>query len=445
MKVASEYFRGIIVSIREVLVIVSILLTLFYIYPFTTLVALIFFLFVSGFFYFFSKNYLYKINKSLFNIRKNFINSIQEGFGSIKSTLILQRENLILQDLLKLISIKEKLEFKTNFFRKIPRIYFELVIILTITTIIYATFRFDTFFLNTLPILATMAIALVRLLPSFNNLSTSLVYLKSQKISAIAISNEFIKLRKNSKKNTKSKLKVLDIYGNIKFKNVSFKYPNTNKYIFKNLNLEIKKNQLIGVIGQSGSGKTTLIDLLLGLLEPNSGNIKSNNLDIIKNIQNWRNILGYVPQDIYLIDDTIKRNIVIGLKDNQINNQKLHDCIKKSRINIARRNQKNSLNIKVGENGIKLSGGQKQRIGIARALYKNPKVIIFDEATNSLDEKNEIEIIKDIKKFSHNKTIIFITHKMEILKYMDSVLLIKNNGKILKKKLSKNLIKHTEK
>ena len=144
-------------------------------------------------------------------------------------------------------------------------------------------------------------------------------------------------------------------------------------------------------------------------------------------------------------DDTIKRNIVIGLKDNQVDKQKLNDSVKKSRINISKRDQKNFLNIKVGENGVKLSGGQRQRIGIARTLYKNPKVIIFDEATNSLDEKNEMEIIKDIKKFSHNRTIIFITHKMEILKYMDTVLLIKDNGKILKKKLSKNLIKNVRK
>ena len=143
-----------------------------------------------------------------------------------------------------------------------------------------------------------------------------------------------------------------------------------------------------------------------------------------------------------MIDDTIKRNIVIGLKDSQINKQKLYDSVTKSRINISKRNQKNFLNIKVGENGIKLSGGQKQRIGIARTLYKNPKIIIFDEATNSLDEKNEMEIIRDIKKFSQNRTIIFITHKMEILKYMDSVLLIKDNGKVVKNKISKNLIKH---
>ena len=146
VKVASEYFRGIIICIREILVIFSILLTLLYIYPLTTLVALVFFLLVSGIFIFFSKNYLYKINKSLFNIRKNFINSIQEGFGSIKSTLILQRENLILQDLLKLIGTKEKLEFRTAFFNKIPRIYFELVIILTITTIICVTIKFDSLF-----------------------------------------------------------------------------------------------------------------------------------------------------------------------------------------------------------------------------------------------------------------------------------------------------------
>ena len=446
VKVAAEYFRGIIVCVREVLVIFSILLTLFFIYPFTTLFSLLFFLLISVIFYIFSKNYLFKINKVLFGIRKNFINSIQEGFGSIKSTLILQRENLILYDLLKLINKKEILEFKDGFFRKIPRIYFELVIIFTISIIIYLTMRFETLFLNTLPVLATMGIAMVRLLPSFNNLSTISSYLKSQKISAIAINNEFIKLKKNSSKpNSRSKLKNINIFGNIKFNNVSYKYPNTDKYIFKNLNLEIKKNQLVGVIGQSGSGKTTLIDLLLGLLKPNTGYIKSNNLDITKNTQNWRNILGYVPQDIYLIDDTIKRNIVIGLKDNQVDKQKLNDSVKKSRINISKRNQKNFLNIKVGENGIKLSGGQKQRIGIARTLYKNPKVIIFDEATNSLDEKNEMEIIKDIKKFSHNRTIIFITHKMEILKYMDTVLLIKDNGKILKKKLSKNLIKNVRK
>ncbi len=143
-----------------------------------------------------------------------------------------------------------------------------------------------------------------------------------------------------------------------------------------------------------------------------------------------------------MIDDTIKRNIVIGLKDNQINKQKLYYSIKKSRINISKRNQKNFLNIKVGENGIKLSGGQKQRIGIARTLYKNPKIIIFDESTNSLDEKNEMEIIRDIKRFSKDRTIIFITHKIEILKYMDSVLQIKDNGEVVKNKFSKNLIKH---
>ena len=180
--------------VREVLVIFSILLTLFFIYPFTTLFSLLFFLLFSCFFYIFSKNYLFKINKVLFGIRKNFINSIQEGFGSIKSTLILQRENLILYDLLKLINKKEILEFKDGFFRKIPRIYFELVIIFTISIIIYLTMRFETLFLNTLPVLATMGIAMVRLLPSFNNLSTISSYLKSQKISAIAINNEFIKL-----------------------------------------------------------------------------------------------------------------------------------------------------------------------------------------------------------------------------------------------------------
>ena len=433
-KVVGEYFKSFITSAREMFIIACIMLTLISFYPAISIISFLFLLFSTIIFHKFTKNRILKISKILFVLREKFITLIQEGFGSIKSTLILQREKAIYKNLNNLTSTKEILEFKNNFILKLPKVYLEVVFILTFCLIIFLTVNLYQDSNEIFSILAILGVAMTRLVPSFNNLSANLLVLKSQAVSVDYMVNEFEKknnTKNYDKKNNLNKRKN-DLYGDIIFNNVSFKYQNSKKYIFKDLNLRINKGEIIAITGDSGVGKTTLVDLLLGLLEPNEGKIFSNNINVNKEIFSWRKILGYVPQEVVLINNTIKKNITVGLKESLVNKKQLKNIIKKT--NIAEfMTAEDGKFINIGERGARLSGGQKQRIGIARALYKDPKVIIFDEATSALDKKNEDQILKDIKMLSKNRIIIFITHKIENLVFADKIFCIDRFGKIKQK------------
>ena len=433
-KVVGEYFKSFITSAREMFIIACIILTLISFYPAISIISFLFLLFSTIIFHKFTKNRILKISKILFVLREKFITLIQEGFGSIKSTLILQREKAIYKNLNNLTSTKEILEFKNNFILKLPKVYLEVVFILTFCLIIFLTVNLYQDSNEIFSILAILGVAMTRLVPSFNNLSANLLVLKSQAVSVDYMVNEFKKknnTKNYDKKNNLNKRKN-DLYGDIIFNNVSFKYQNSKKYIFKDLNLRINKGEIIAITGDSGVGKTTLVDLLLGLLEPNEGKIFSNNINVNKEIFSWRKILGYVPQEVVLINNTIKKNITVGLKESLVNKKQLKNIIKKT--NIAEfMTAEDGKFINIGERGARLSGGQKQRIGIARALYKDPKVIIFDEATSALDKKNEDQILKDIKMLSKNRIIIFITHKIENLVFADKIFCIDRFGKIKQK------------
>jgi ABC-type multidrug transport system fused ATPase/permease subunit len=404
-KVTSQLFYTIAITIRESLLIGSTLIVFFFIYPKITLAAGIIFTISFLIFYNFVKKKITKISHLLLKLRNKFIELIQEAFGSFVTTLILQRENDIYQLLSKLIIKKEKLELQINFIHKLPKIYLEIIFVFLITTLIAIISYNSNDFTEQIGILSLFAAIVIRLIPSFNNLNANIMNFKSQYVSAAHIASELKKVKLKTK--IKSSAKFRDFYGDIKFKNVNFKYKNASKYLFKNLNIYIKKNSTILIKGKSGSGKTTFVNLLLGLLKPTSGKILSEGSNINEDEYSWRKILGYVTQDVFLINDTVKKNILIGIKS-KINKKSLKKSIKQSNVNEFLYKH---INKKIGERGNQLSGGQKQRISIARTLYKNPKIIVFDESTNAIDYENEKKIIKDIKRISKNKIIIFISHK----------------------------------
>ena len=213
---------------------------------------------------------------------------------------------------------------------------------------------------------------------------------------------KIIKIKTKKKSHSKI-IRNESTINSIEVKNVSFKYPGSEKLILRNINFKIKNNSSIGIVGKTGCGKSTLIKLLAGLLSPSEGKILVNNKDININLKNWYNNLSYIPQDIYLNDDTIRRNIAIGEHDLEIDETKLKISIKLSGLERFVNNLDLGLETFVGTDGIKLSGGQVQRIGIARAIYLQPNVFILDEATNSLDEKTESEILEDFNKLKVNK------------------------------------------
>ena len=187
--------------------------------------------------------------------------------------------------------------------------------------------------------------------------------------------------------------------------------------MLEDINLEIENNKKIGISGKSGSGKSTLIDLLIGLLKPTNGKILIDKKDLVQVEHNWQSIVGYVPQTVYLLNESIKRNIAFELDDEKIDDNKVNDVIKKVQLSNLVSRMRDGINTNIGDKGVNLSGGEKQRIGIARCLYKNPKVIIMDEATASLDTETETIILKEIlNNLIKDLLVIMISHNTTVLK-----------------------------
>ena len=274
-----------------------------------------------------------------------------------------------------------------------------------------------------IPVLGLFSLAAFKILPTSNRILASLTSIKFGKpiVSIIKKNLERKKLRKKNNIN-------INFEKNIIFKNVSFSFytKKNRKEIFKNLSLTIKKYSSVAIIGESGSGKSTLLNLLLGFFGPTSGKILIDNKDLNYISNGWLNSIGYVSQLTNLIDDSIKRNIAFGMEDDLIDKKKILDVIKKSNLSKFIKKLPRGINTVIGEKGVKISGGQRQRISIARALYNDPSLIIFDEATNALDVSTENNIIDEIIKLKKEKTVIFVTHRTNNLNKFDFVYEVSN-------------------
>ena len=215
---------------------------------------------------------------------------------------------------------------------------------------------------------------------------------------------------------------------NLELKNIYYAYPESNINVLKDINLTINKGDLIGIIGKSGGGKTTLVDVILGLLHPTSGSLYIDNKLIDSRTKNWRNLFGYVQQDDFLIDDSLKNNIALGVKEDNIKQQDLLFAIRSANLESFIESLPNKINTNVGEKGIKISGGQRQRIAIARALYFKPSILILDEATSALDSKTEVEVMDAINSLKGKSTIIMISHRASTLLKCNMIYELKDSG-----------------
>mgnify|MGYP001260353243 CR=1 FL=1 len=371
-----------------------------------------------------------KITKPLFfNLGKIRLESsgllnktLIQTFNLVKEIKILNKQNYFLEEYKKVLKNYLDSTRKSNVQVSITRQVFEIVALLVLIVMMFFFLNKETAqFNNSIPIIGLFLGSAYRILPSANQLLNSLQRLDLGKKSL----NLILKILNDNKDiETPKSENTFFLKKDIVFENVSFSYEEVNR-LFDKLNLQIKKNEIIGIVGGSGQGKTTFINLLAGFLKPDSGKIKVDNQNIHKNESGWQNNIGIVQQEIYLVDDTIKKNIAFGLEDSQIDNEKIDKVLEAVEL----KDFVNSLPQKeetiVGEKGQKISAGQKQRIGIARMLYANKKLLIFDESTNALDKETEREIIEFIKTLKKEHTIIMISHDLENLKICDAIIDIK--------------------
>ena len=354
----------------------------------------------------------------------------------MRETKILNREKYLIDIFKSQVNELERHSFFLLFLSQTPRLFLEFIAIFAVAIIAIIFVLIGLTSEQILPIISLLAVCSVRLIPAFNiivsSLSSRMFLLASLKIVSDAIKNT--QTEENFQDiNVSEKTIKKDFFKNqIILKGVTFSHQNSNTKILEEVSLEVKHGQKIGIIGRSGAGKSTLIDLILGLIKPVTGNIFIDDEELKNNTQSWQKLIGYVPQDIYLLDDTIKNNIAFGLERQDIDHEAVLKSLKLAKLDNFVNSLPEKENTIVGNRGVKVSGGQKQRIGIARALYNNPKILILDEATSSLDSENERQIMDEVYNVSKERTLFIITHRHSSVFNCDLVFLL-DKGRVIDK------------
>ena len=395
-------------------------------------IIIFFILSIFGYFYLKIIRPLYKNKaKKNENYKVNLIQIINETFGAIKDIKILNKEKDIIE-----IYNENRYQYEKNLFyffilQKIPRLLLETLAIIFIVITSFIIFNSNNDLLSTLTTLSLITVALVRFLPAFNSIISSIFYIKIYQPTVDIIFNEVQKIENFKDQlvhNNDYKLKnELNLDKNlISLQNVSFSYNNKSEGTLKDISLDIQKGTFVGVTGETGAGKSTLFHIMLGLLQPKSGNLFFNNKNIYSDIEKWRNHVAYIAQNIYLLDDTIEKNISFNFVDKEIDEERMNFSIKMSCLENKILELPLGLKTKVGNDGVKLSGGERQRIALARAIYRNPDIFFMDESTSALDSETEKKIIQNIKQNFSEKTIILIAHRKTTIDECDRIINLKN-------------------
>lgn len=309
-----------------------------------------------------------------------------------------------------------------NIYNSIPKHLIETVCISGILLFLGANIVFNDNYTALISQLAAFCVAAYKLMPSVNAISAYLNTVIFSKASIDLVYQDIKEVEELEKQRKAISIEeTITFHDNIEVKNVSFQYAGTQKKVLKNVNFSIKKGQSIALIGPSGGGKTTLADIMLGLLEPIEGEILVDGTNIYSNHNSWGKNIGYIPQAIYLTDDSIRNNIAFGINEKDIDDEKVWAALEGAQLKEFVKGLPNGLDTEVGERGARLSGGQRQRIGIARALYRNPDILVFDEATSALDTETEKEVMKSIDSLHGTKTMIMIAHRLSTIENCDVV------------------------
>ncbi|MCW9706783.1 ABC transporter ATP-binding protein [Fodinibius salsisoli] len=408
---------------REGVMAFSILTFLFVMEPLITLLVISLSGVGAGTFILFNKRKMKEYGEEEQKRRTGMIKALNQGLGGIKDARVLNREEEFIDKFSIETLISTRLKIYIRFIQQIPRPVVETTAVLGMLLVAVLLVWQERSMGAIIPILTLFAMATVRLMPSIQQLVSNYTNLRYNMVSLEPLYNDLKELEEYNTKFLEDRRsnKLLDFNKKIEIRNVNYRYPQGDVEALHQISITIPKGKAVAFVGASGAGKTTMVDLILGLLEPNEGDILVDGTNINGCISAWQRNIGYIPQSIYLADETLRSNIAFGLPEAEIDDSKVKEAIRLAQLETMVSHLPHGLDTIVGENGTRLSGGQRQRVGIARALYHNPKVLIMDEATSALDNITEKQITSAIESLKGERTLIMIAHRLTTVKNCDKL------------------------
>lgn len=431
VETAFQSLLSLISLLTEVLVCGILVAFLFYTDVFTTTLITIVFVFFIVAFAIFYKKYSYKLGITVRQASAEQLKWVNQSLSGIRELKVTDSEEYFITMFGKAAGRLADSRRKQSVMGIIPRPILETVMICGLLVVMMLRMSLGASIKEFIPMLSIFVVSAFRMLPSFNRITGSYNNIMYSKAAVGAVYEELIKVEELENNNEKP-VDAIPVVGygsaDINVDGLEFSYGEEYDNVIEKVTLSLKNCESTAIIGESGSGKSTFADLILGILKPTGGDIYFDGNSIYENISKWHKTIGYVPQTIYLIDDTIRRNIAFGILDEDIDEEKVWKALKEAQIDEFVRQLPNGLDTSVGDRGVRLSGGQRQRIGIARALYNDPKILILDEATSALDNETETAVMEAIDEMQGNRTLIIIAHRLTTIKNCSKIFRVENKG-----------------
>ena len=355
---------------------------------------------------------------------------IQATYG-LKDVKVLGREEFFVRNYYETGKVGADVARNYAVLNNTPRVLIETVFIVSVLS-------FITIYINSggnvgeiMTTIAAFGVAAIRVLPSVNRINTYITEIAYTQPSLDFVYENLQEGMKTdamlAERKANSQVEKLKLEDKIELNHISFHYPDSDKYIFKDAHMAVPKGKSVGIIGASGAGKSTIVDVLLGLLHAQEGEITCDGVNIFKNYESWLAQVGYIPQAIYLIDESIRDNIAFGIDADKIDDKRIWEVLEEAQLKEFIEELPEGLDTTIGDRGVRLSGGQRQRIGIARALYNDPEILVFDEATSALDNDTEAAVMEAVNSFHGKKTMIIIAHRLNTIEKCDIIYKVENS------------------
>ncbi len=417
--------------ISEVMIGFAIVLLLFLTDPLMITLLIMLLLIASWVYDSFFKNKIYNYGKAEDEAGEKVFRGVRESLNGLVDIRIFGKESYFLNMVKDGVIIGVLNNLKANLIQIMPRYMLEFFIMSFIVLFVVFNINLGRNINDFLPTIVVFSVASIRLMPIISNISNTILMFRGSNYAVHKVYKDLSRYNHNDKTQMEEKNDI-ESFESLKFNEICFSYDECEgaPLALHDVSMEIHANETIGIIGESGSGKTTLLNIILGLLRPKSGTIKYNNLPLDSVINEWRNTVSYIPQQVFLMDNTLKCNIALGEYEADIDESKVLNALEKANLLEFSVSLKDGINTYIGESGIRLSGGQRQRIALARSFYFERDILIMDEATSALDNKTERKIIDEVRRMECKKTVIIIAHRLNTVKHCDRIYRMKD-GRII--------------